>query len=307
MATSLDRFVGYRPQPPAQSLGDRFAQIMESIRNQPQQFDPSGFLADGTPSKSVGTPASPEPTPPPPGPPPITGPTTQGPAATRVSDMYNLGEFEKAFRNALREAGYVFNPFSPTYRRLVAQWAPAAFSQYIIDVVRGGGQMPAGMTEGDFLRNYLGNYIRGIMGEGQRPAFGYYSAAEGIGAVNSLLRQVADMVMATGVTPEEAAKMSYSEMAAKLGATGQLNPLLMSIAGLIGDSPVRMQNFMIGAYLPSLGPALSGSLNTLFDIQRQQYEDWMRPTWDYRRPRDGAVPTFLDVLTQSLGIPWNRR
>ena len=184
--------------------------------------------------------------------------------------LYPLEDPGAAVRNTLRKMGILGSPFSPANQRWQQRLISSVLPSFLMQAQGMGDVKDIGTTFSDFIQSFVQGGNRLSMS----------GATQGLGSIRDLLSQtsraISESPLSKGLdlSDPEVRKMVAAQMLGKDGQVGQLSPLQYGIAGMTADPEAQMK-MMLGAYLPSMGGALTQGLGKSMAPLQQGYEDYL--------------------------------
>ena len=200
----------------------------------------------------------------------------------------------KALMNTLRGQGRYVSMGNPAIMQGLRRVASGLVPQYLNSI----------MTQQSFpndtsIDTGFGNFLQTMtQGQSTAPNWGYNQAAQFMGNMNSLLRQIDAITSGLGLTskdPEFLARLA--EAMQKAGIPGVLQQVIGG--DLWGDLDAQ-QGMYLASYAPFLGAGLLPGLSKVATGQRGLWDQVLAEAIGAQ----GQPFSFLDLLTGSLGIPY---
>lgn len=183
--------------------------------------------------------------------------------------LYPLEDPGTAVRNVLRSKGILGSPFSPANRkwqqRLIASVLPAFLMKAQGGL--GGDVKDLGMNFAEFIGNFLNPANRPSMNE----------AMSGMGQLQGLLSSTNQMLQDSPLSQGQ--DLSDPNVRQAVGAKMMerppegFNALNYGISGMLSEPDAQLK-MLLGAFMPSMGSAMTGGMGKVLGPMAEAYEDY---------------------------------
>lgn len=182
--------------------------------------------------------------------------------------MYPLDNPRAAIQNALRARGLYGNMFNPAYDERVNELALSAPAQFYLQMLGQPGVSNMDESFGEFLSGLLSGAIAPLSVGG---------AQQGLQGLQRAMQRTNQMAMGAAQPNEDVTDPSvFASVLERLMLQGALSPIEAAIAGRHRDPKAQMST-ALGAFLPSLGPALTGGLGNVYSRQADLFSGFLGP------------------------------